>query len=71
MTAPQTASLPPDLHLDDGYTIRIAAIDPTTGLDVGGVVISDVSIMVDQLAGPKLDTVGVSQLLVKQTNQGG
>lgn len=71
MAAPLTASLPPGLHLDDGYTIRLAAIDPSTGGSVAGVKFTDVSYMVDQLAGQPLDTVGIKQLLVKQTNQGG
>lgn len=54
MAAPIKATMPPGLDLGDSYTILIRAIDPTTGADVAGVVISDVSIMVDQLAGPSI-----------------
>lgn len=40
-----TAALPPELDLDDLYTIRVAAIDPATGDDVAGVVVSNVQIV--------------------------
>lgn len=36
--------MPPDLDLGDGYVIRLAALDPTTGAAVTGVVVTDVSI---------------------------
>ena len=39
-----TASMPQLLDLPDGYVVTWAAIDPTTGADVAGVVVSDVSI---------------------------
>jgi hypothetical protein len=38
-----TASVAGELDLPDGYIITWAAIDPTTGNDVAGVVVSDVS----------------------------
>jgi hypothetical protein len=37
-------ALAPDLDLPDGYQIVWAAIDPTTGSDVAGVIVSGVSI---------------------------
>ena len=39
-----TAALPADLDLPDGYIVTWAAIDPTTGADVAGVVVSGVSL---------------------------
>jgi hypothetical protein len=36
--------MPADLDLPDGYTVTWAAVDPTTGADVSGVVVSNVSI---------------------------
>lgn len=44
MSAPVIAPLPADLDLPDGYVMEWAAIDPTTGADVAGVVVSSVSI---------------------------
>lgn len=44
MSEPLKTSMPPDLDLPDGYIVRWAAIDPTTGADVAGVVVSNVSI---------------------------
>ena len=51
MAAPIKAPLPLGLDLGDAYTIRIAAVSPTTGADVAGVVISDVSILCDTIKG--------------------
>jgi ribulose kinase len=39
-----SASLAEDLDLPDGYVVQWAAIDPTTGADIAGVVVSQVSI---------------------------
>ena len=36
--------MPPDLDLPDGYVVTWAALDPTTGADVPGVVVSGVSL---------------------------
>ena len=44
MSSPVTAGMPADLDLPDGYVMEWAAIDPTTGADVAGVVVSNVSI---------------------------
>jgi hypothetical protein len=44
VSQPLTASMPADLDLPDGYIVTWAAIDPTTGADVSGVVVSGVSI---------------------------
>ena len=47
MAAPQQAPLPPFFEMSDGMTIRVTAIDPTTGATVAGVSVSSVSIDVD------------------------
>jgi hypothetical protein len=39
-----TASMAGELDLPDGYVVTWSAIDPATGADVAGVVVSDVSI---------------------------
>lgn len=43
MSAPVIAPIPPDLDLPDGYIVQWAAIDPATGADVAGVVVTNVS----------------------------
>ena len=47
----QIASLPPNLDLPSGYTIRVNAIDPTTGAQVTGVTITDLAIQVTDVTG--------------------
>ena len=44
MPAPLIAPIPPIMDLPDGYIVTWAAIDPTTGADVAGVVVSGVSL---------------------------
>lgn len=46
MAVPVSASMPQGLDFGINYTIRIAALDPTTGDPVSGVVVSDTSIQV-------------------------
>jgi hypothetical protein len=41
------AGLPPDYQLGANFTIRLAALDPTTGAAVAGVVVSNVAIMAE------------------------
>jgi len=50
---PLKAAMPPALDLPDGYIVEWAAIDATTGADVAGVVVGDVSIF-----GTALGTAG-------------
>ena len=40
-----TAGMPPLLDLDGGWTIRVTAVDATTGATVTGVKVSNVMIM--------------------------
>ena len=57
MAQPLTAPMPPDLDLPDGYVVEWAAINPTTGADVSGVVVSGVSIfgtVLGTLSGPNV-----------------
>ncbi len=44
MAAPLKAAMPENLDLPDGYMVEWAAINPTTGADVAGVVVNSVSI---------------------------
>lgn len=50
MPLPKSAPLPDDLDVSGAYTIRWAAVDPVTGADVSGVVISNASAEVDLLS---------------------
>jgi hypothetical protein len=50
--APLNAPLSPFFSLDNGYTVRITALDPATGAEVSGVIASEVSIAVDQSDAP-------------------
>ncbi len=43
MSQPLIAPMAADLDLPDGYIVTWAAVDPTTGADVSGVVVSGVS----------------------------
>lgn len=51
MAKPLTLPLPDGLYLWDGCTIRVTALDPTTGATVAGVTVSDVTFEVEQTAG--------------------
>ena len=55
MAQPLTVPLPPNLNLWGGCTIRVTAIDATTGALVTGVTVSNVSLEVEQLAGSLAD----------------
>jgi len=45
------SQLPPDLDLGPGYTLRVTAIDPSTGATVTGVTVSGLALMVKDLTG--------------------
>lgn len=47
MSKPLTVSLPPDLDLSAGYTIRVTALDADTGAEVAGVTVSEIAFEVD------------------------
>lgn len=48
--APMKAPLAPSIELVGGYTVRVTALDPTTGATVTGVVVSHVAMQVDTLS---------------------
>ena len=54
MAAPAQAPLPQALDLPDGFSVEFGAIDPVTGDDVPGVVISNASLTVTDAAGDVL-----------------
>lgn len=45
------AAMPPDVDIGPGWTVEFAAIDPTTGADVAGVVVSAAMIEAKDLTG--------------------
>lgn len=51
MAKPLTIALPPEIDLWDGCTIRVTALNATTGATVSGVEVSDVTLQVVQTAG--------------------
>lgn len=51
MPQPLTAGMPPTLDLGDGYTLRITALDPTTGSQVAGVTVSNLAMEVVNVSG--------------------
>lgn len=56
MAAPMLAPMPQLMDLDAGYTLRVTALDPSTGALVAGVTIGEVTIQAadlsDAAAGP-------------------
>jgi hypothetical protein len=46
---PLTASLPPDLALYAGCSVRVIALDPTTGATVTGVRLANVSLYIQNV----------------------
>lgn len=52
---PYIAPMPPYLDLGAGYQLQVNAVDPTTGDQVTGVVISSFSIIVDNIGGGELN----------------
>lgn len=63
MAKVQAAALPPSLDLPSGYTIRVNALDPTTGAQITGVTISDLSILVTDVSG-NLDLSVANPILI-------
>lgn len=49
MPAPQIVPLTPGITVESGYTIRLTALDPTTGSVVSGVEISASAILATNL----------------------
>ena len=55
MAQPLAVALPPGLELSGGYTISVAAIDPTTGAVDTSVSVSNVTIEVQLTSGSEAD----------------
>lgn len=51
MAAPVQAAMPSSLDLTNGYTVRVTALDPSTGALVAGVKIQTVVLTADNLGG--------------------
>jgi hypothetical protein len=51
---PYIAPLPPDLDLGPGFEIQVNAVDPTTGDQITGVVVSEFSIIATNVSGGDL-----------------
>lgn len=51
MSEPLLAPMPQSLDLQPNYTLRVVALDPTTGSAVTGVTIGTVVITADNIAG--------------------
>lgn len=49
MSAPLLAPMPESLDVQAGYTIRVTALDPTTGALVSGVKVTTVVLTADQV----------------------
>lgn len=56
------APLPPAMDLDGNYTVRLTAIDPTTGAAVSGVIVFDVAMLVKPITDSTADTGGLGDL---------
>lgn len=59
-----TAGLPQDLDLAEAYTIRFAAIDPTTGAAVAGVTVTNAQIVADNIGATPPDELEVGPWLL-------
>lgn len=66
MAKPLTAPIAENLVIGDGFIVRFAAVDPTTGATVTGVKVTNVNIDGDTLgsSGPPDNTVVGPYLLV-------
>lgn len=69
MAKPLKATLPPDLTLSAGYAVRLNALDATTGAEVAGVVVEEVSFFVTDLIGAPQDAGSVPSPLLVPTEQ--
>lgn len=67
MPAPLQAPLPPYFTLDDSYTLRFTAQDPTDGTIEPNVVVSNASLAVDNIVSGAGSSVAPYPLLVPGT----
>lgn len=59
-----TASMPEGMDLDFSYTIQYSALDPVTGDDVAGVVVSSAAILATQLSSGGAGALAVAPVWV-------
>lgn len=64
MPAPYSAAMPGELDLEGTYTIRVTAVDPTTGAVVPGVEVSDFVLTVQPGASTSSDQLAFGQFLL-------
>jgi hypothetical protein len=65
MAQPLTVALPPELELWGGCTIRVTALDPTTGATMSGVLVENIVIDVDNIGGTDLTSGEFKPVLVR------
>lgn len=63
MALPVDAPMAQNCDLSDGYVVQFAAVNPTTGAPVSGVIVSQVSIFGTNLGGDITETAGKFQLV--------
>ena len=63
MARQDVAGLTPQIVATGGWIIRITAVDPATGADIPGVVISNVSIAVRDIGGVQVQGAPVPLLV--------
>jgi len=59
-----SAQMPPDMDLEFTYTIELAALDPTTGNPVAGVVVSNAYMLVDQVSAGSADELAAGPFML-------
>ncbi len=64
MSVKKAASMPPDLDVSDGYTVRLTATDPTTGAVVSGVTVSNFAMQVLLLGGTAAGNLAVGPFML-------
>jgi hypothetical protein len=57
-------TMPQEMDLEFTYTIEFAAVDPTTGANVAGVVISGGMLLVDQLTPGGADALAAGPFML-------
>lgn len=63
MAKPLIVPLPPNLHLWGGCVVRVTALDASTGNEVSGVQVSNITLEVDQTEGD-LDALSFGPFLL-------
>lgn len=64
MAKPFTAAMPPNLDLDGNYTLRLTAVDPTTGNSVNGITVSNLTIYVTNVGSGQVTDLGFGDWLL-------